>query len=876
MAIYLGGTIINKKLLGVNKLNKIMLGVTEVFPNFGAAVAFTPADLFTDGSKGCWYDLTDLSTLFQDAAGTIPVTAAGQPIGKVLDKSGNNNHLTQTNNAKRPLYGTSGPYARMIFDGLTSAFKTAAFALGSDKVAVFAGYANDKTTGTGTMVEFSANYMNNGGSFAALVPSLSTSRGSFGSNGGSGGGEKELPTAPAGGYNPRVLTMYNDLATDGDFGCDYIRVNSQPVTGLIGAGNTNVGAGPYGTHSLFVGARNETANYMGGYIYQLVVVGKVITDEERTKTEQFIYARIPTPAITVVGEFPAMTVGTPITPFTFTAFGGTSPYTFTEIGGMPHGLTLASNGQVSGTPTIEGAYNTIIEAVDALGFTGDRLYTGTVAPAAIDINIIGDFPTNMTTGVPIAPFSFTADGGTGPYTFSVVEDAMPAGLTLASNGEVSGTPTVHGPYSVVIDATDALANNGYKLFEGHVLEATGWTPYDLFGTEDKGAWYDFDDDMDTKLAFRRNQSNYSEGDSTQTGGSNISTAAVSIAGFDNSIYFADNTASRVLGFYTNPSWDYTLNLTYTITFYVEMDDGSVPQVGFGATDDFVTWVYGTPSLEPTFELVSGTVYKGTMVITPTQQGATYIEKTTGNSTKGFKITGRQFELGSVATAYQKVTDWNTEFMAQYPQHALFQDSAGTIPVTNIEQPVGLVLDKSGRGNHLVQATAAKRPLYQSSGGLHWLKYDGVDDNGNSSGINISQPDVMFVGMMLGNVSEQKILLDGSTTRQMIEFNRGGNSGKLELFAGAEVGNQNLSIYTPSVVSAMFNGAGSYTRLNAVQGANISAGANGLNGLVIGSSGSGAFFYAGNVNQYVLLNRTPTAQEITDTEQFIAAKAGIIL
>ncbi|MCF7725789.1 hypothetical protein [Sulfitobacter sp. M22] len=48
---------------------------------------FFPASLFANGEQGAWYDPSDLSTLFQDAAGTVPVTAAGQPVGLMLDKS---------------------------------------------------------------------------------------------------------------------------------------------------------------------------------------------------------------------------------------------------------------------------------------------------------------------------------------------------------------------------------------------------------------------------------------------------------------------------------------------------------------------------------------------------------------------------------------------------------------------------------------------------------------------------------------------------------------------------------------------------------------------------------------------------------------------
>ncbi len=43
--------------------------------------------LFALGEPGVWYDPSDLTTLFQDAAGTTPVTTPAQPVGLVLDKS---------------------------------------------------------------------------------------------------------------------------------------------------------------------------------------------------------------------------------------------------------------------------------------------------------------------------------------------------------------------------------------------------------------------------------------------------------------------------------------------------------------------------------------------------------------------------------------------------------------------------------------------------------------------------------------------------------------------------------------------------------------------------------------------------------------------
>lgn len=48
---------------------------------------FNPQTLFLSGERGVWYDPSDLSTLFQDSAGTIPVTGTEQPVGLMLDKS---------------------------------------------------------------------------------------------------------------------------------------------------------------------------------------------------------------------------------------------------------------------------------------------------------------------------------------------------------------------------------------------------------------------------------------------------------------------------------------------------------------------------------------------------------------------------------------------------------------------------------------------------------------------------------------------------------------------------------------------------------------------------------------------------------------------
>lgn len=62
------------------------------------------AALFANGEPGVWYDPSDLSSMYQDAAGTIPAVY-GQPVGLILDKSGNGNHASQSIATARPTLG---------------------------------------------------------------------------------------------------------------------------------------------------------------------------------------------------------------------------------------------------------------------------------------------------------------------------------------------------------------------------------------------------------------------------------------------------------------------------------------------------------------------------------------------------------------------------------------------------------------------------------------------------------------------------------------------------------------------------------------------------------------------------------------------------
>jgi hypothetical protein len=68
------------------KMNLLMAMSYAAYASTKAST-WSPTLLFAAGEQGAWYDPSDFSTMFQDAAGTTPVTAVEQPVGLILDKS---------------------------------------------------------------------------------------------------------------------------------------------------------------------------------------------------------------------------------------------------------------------------------------------------------------------------------------------------------------------------------------------------------------------------------------------------------------------------------------------------------------------------------------------------------------------------------------------------------------------------------------------------------------------------------------------------------------------------------------------------------------------------------------------------------------------
>jgi hypothetical protein len=110
---------------------------------------FSPITLFTNNEQGAWYDPSDITTLFQDTAGTTPVTAAGQSVGLMLDKSGRGNHATQANLAQRPIYAREPLTGRRNALTFTEDFSNAVWVRTNTTVTQVAGEVWELNEGTG-------------------------------------------------------------------------------------------------------------------------------------------------------------------------------------------------------------------------------------------------------------------------------------------------------------------------------------------------------------------------------------------------------------------------------------------------------------------------------------------------------------------------------------------------------------------------------------------------------------------------------------------------------------------------------------------------------------------------------------------------------
>lgn len=141
--------------------------------------------------------------------------------------------------------------------------------------------------------------------------------------------------------------------------------------------------------------------------------------------------------------------------------GGVAPLTWGVISGAPPpGLVLnPANGKITGVPTTAGTFSFTVQVKDS------ALPTSQTATQALSITIATPAPLSITTsslaaGVTATGYSATlqATGGVLPYTWSITNGQLPAGLSINSSGTITGTPVLVGTSTFTVQVADSEVN----------------------------------------------------------------------------------------------------------------------------------------------------------------------------------------------------------------------------------------------------------------------------------------------------------------------------------------------------------------------------------------------------------------------------------
>jgi len=142
---------------------------------------------------------------------------------------------------------------------------------------------------------------------------------------------------------------------------------------------------------------------------------------------------------------------------------GTVPITWILVNGkLPNGLTLSKDGTISGTPTADGAFEFTVQATNKAGNDTKKLSITIITPEEQKIEIK---TTTLTNGMVGTAYNqqLTATGAT-PITWTLLEGDFPNGLTLSTNGTISGKPTADGIFNFTVQATnDAVGSDSKTL-----------------------------------------------------------------------------------------------------------------------------------------------------------------------------------------------------------------------------------------------------------------------------------------------------------------------------------------------------------------------------------------------------------------------------
>lgn len=246
--------------------------------------------LFGSGERGLIYDISDFSTLYQDSAGTTPVTAVSQPVGKILDISGNNNHAYQSTASRRPiLLQDAGGHYYLELDGVNDCLVTNNIDFTStDKISVFTGIRKLSDSSQGAIIELTNNpTVLNTGTFYINSSSLAGENYEVYMRG-NGIRSYYRPVTYTAPITNTVSALFNNSGVDWAIG------NKPYVNAVLdqdGGASNVMTASTFSNAPIYIGRRGGSTNAFNGRIYSMIVRGAQSSEYELAFSEAYVNSK---------------------------------------------------------------------------------------------------------------------------------------------------------------------------------------------------------------------------------------------------------------------------------------------------------------------------------------------------------------------------------------------------------------------------------------------------------------------------------------------------------------------------------------------------------------------------------------------------------
>lgn len=135
------------------------------------------------------------------------------------------------------------------------------------------------------------------------------------------------------------------------------------------------------------------------------------------------------------------------------------------LGGSTEVPPVTTSASGTGIMALNSITKLVAGNLSTTGMTGTAAHVhegaaGVNGPVIIPLTLTSPLAVSTASlpdGAAGSPYSqpLVATGGTAPYTWAVVTGTLPAGLTLGTDGVISGTPTAAGPSSFTVRVTDS-------------------------------------------------------------------------------------------------------------------------------------------------------------------------------------------------------------------------------------------------------------------------------------------------------------------------------------------------------------------------------------------------------------------------------------